>query len=98
MAMPGGEPTYTRPLVEHREPAELLEPTRGGEGGEGGERERERGREGKKEGEIGSVNNKMVDIDIQISLVLISFLKVVVRLLLMINIKRKKYDVLKICS
>lgn len=24
---PGGEPTYTRPLVEHRDPAELLEPT-----------------------------------------------------------------------
>lgn len=27
MTMPGGEPTHTRPLVEHREPAELLEPT-----------------------------------------------------------------------
>lgn len=27
MAMPGGEPTQTRPLVEHKEPAELLEPT-----------------------------------------------------------------------
>lgn len=24
---PGGEPTHTRPLAEHREPPELLEPT-----------------------------------------------------------------------
>lgn len=27
MVMPGGEPMYTLPLVEHSEPAELLEPT-----------------------------------------------------------------------
>lgn len=27
MAMLGGDPTYTRPLVEHSDPAELLEPT-----------------------------------------------------------------------
>jgi hypothetical protein len=38
--MLGGEPTYTRPLVvEHREPAELLEPTGGGER----EKEKDRG-------------------------------------------------------
>lgn len=30
MVMPGGEPTHTRPLVEHKEPAELLEPTEDG--------------------------------------------------------------------
>lgn len=29
MAIPGGEPTHALPLVEHREPAELLEPTEG---------------------------------------------------------------------
>lgn len=32
MAIPGGEPTHALPLVEHREPAELLEPTEGARG------------------------------------------------------------------
>lgn len=29
MAIPGGDPTCSLPLVEHKEPAELLEPTEG---------------------------------------------------------------------